>query len=530
MAHSDKIEILERRESWNTTDDDNTSDVGSEGSSEWPIATDPPSSSRYYINPFRKLRIQGRRRSLFRLARSRPLYRLGCLLVLAAVQAYLLHRDYFNALAAKFSPTVFARISTDEEHFLARPRWQLQLDNIDHGQQDASSTRRRVLDGHAQWNKLGSGYEGDTFAFNGTVIKVFKPDQSPLRNCVPGTTTSNLAWPPEIPVSLLLGGLANEPTTPDDAYFVPILDYFLRPTAEDESIGEWHLVTPFLSSGTLDHLAKRLRHHEPSLTTDEIDAHFRPSFHRILEALDIMHSQRDLCHDDVKMDNIFVRDYTSRPLETPGHTNYSVPDEKDTHWLLGDLGNAREPSHAYHASLLWSHDNGQHPDCRVNDLRRLVKSYILFLQAATKRSVAQRDVFVQSFLAASAPWSRLYWYTMNKMRNDDDALERTGAARHFHDVSATVFSPVNAEVNMVSEGMDLTKIPDGPIQDEMQRLAAPNLNKAWFDHRWLGIDDQSRRVWAVGRELGSGLGLSEKWAKIFGTMGILRTPTARRRC
>lgn len=386
-----------------------------------------------------------------------------------------------------------------------------------------------VLDNQAQWKKLGSGYEGNTFTFNGTVIKVFKTDQSPLRNCVPGTAPShNLAWPPEIPVSLLLGGLADTTqlsTTPDDAHFVPILDYFLLPTTEDEPlVGEWHLITPFLSSGTLDHLAKRLRHHEPALTTDEIDAHFRPSLHRILEALDIMHSQHDLCHDDVKLDNIFVMDYTSPPLESPGHTNYTAANEKDTHWVLGDLGNAREPTHDYHTSLLWSHDNGQHADCRVNDLRRLIKSYILFLQAATKHSTVQRDTFVESFLTGSSPWSSLYWYTMNK---DYSTLE-TGTARHIHDLSATVFSPVDAEGDMVSEGVNLAQIRDGPNRDEIQRLAQPSLDTAWFDHTWLGIDQQSRRVWSVGRELGSGLGLSERWAKIFGTMGILRTPSARR--
>lgn len=507
MAHSDKIDKLERQESWYTTDnEDSPSDGGPEGS--------------YNINPLRNIRIKGRRRSLLRLTRSRPFYRLACLVLVAvAVQAYLLHRSYFHALVAKFSPTAFARTSPDDELLLSNPRWQPQLD---------VPTRRLLLDSRPQWSKLGSGYEGDAFVFNGTVIKVFKPERSPLRNCVPGITTSKLAWPPEIPVSLLLGGLAQEPTTPDDAHFVPILDYFLQATAEDGNSGEWHLVTPFLASGTLDHLAERLRHHGPPLAIEEVDAHFRPSFHSILEALDTMHWQRDLCHDDIKMDNIFVKDYASPPLEAPGHTNYSLPAEQDTHWLLGDLGNAREPSHDYHTSLLWSHDNGQHPDCRVNDLRRLVKSYILFLQAATKGSVAQRDVFVESFLAASAPWGRLYWYAMNKMGNDD-ALE-SGGARHLQDLSATVFSPVDAEGNMVSEGMNLSQIPDGPTRDEIQRLAVPNLDKAWFDHSWLAIDDQSRRVWSVGRELSNGLGLSERWAKVFGTMGIWRTPTGRRAC
>lgn len=508
------IEQLEPQESW-TTDD--TADVDAEGGNEWQIKLESPST---YHHPL-KFRI-GCRRSLLRLARSRTLHRIGCLLlVLAGIQDYLLHQDYMNALAAKTSPTILTHLSANDQRLLADPRWQLNFG-------DRDGVRRTVLENQARWKKLGSGYEGDTFTCNDTVIKVYKTTQSPLRNCVPGTT-SKLAWPPEIPVSLLLGGLADttrphELTVPDNVHFVPVLDYFLLPTAEDDEqqSGEWHLVTPFLSSGTLNHLAKRLRHLEPSLTTDELDAHFRPSFHRILEALDIMHSQHNLCHDDVKLDNIFVTDYLSAPVEAPGHTSYSADATKDTHWLLGDLGNAREPSHGYHTSLLWSHDNGQHADCRVNDLRRLVKSYVLFLQAATKRSATHRDAFVQSFLTASAPWSRLYWYTMNR---NYDTLENgvVAAARHIQNMSTTVFSPVDAEGN-TSGGMHLNTVSDGPTRDDIQRLVRPVLSAAWFDNTWLGIDEKSRKVWSVGRELRSGLGLSEKWAKIFGTMGIMKIP------
>lgn len=506
MAYPDTTDKLERRESWNT---DNTSSVDLNDSKEWLIDNSKP---RAIYNPLR-IRI-GRRRSLLRLARSRPLYRLGCLLLaLAAIQAYLLHQDYLNALIAKSSPTMFTLKTTHDEHLLANPRWQLNA-----GAQDGS--RRAILSNQASWKKLGSGYEGNTFVYNGTVIKVFKTDRGPLRNCVPGTL-SPLAWPSEIPASLLLGGLADTmmPATSDDALFAPILDYFLLPT-ESKDTGKWHLITPYLSSGTLDHLAKRLRNHDPALTANEVDAHFRPSLHRILEALNIMHSQHNLCHDDVKLNNIFVTDYITTPAERPGNTNYSVAGEMDTHWVLGDLGNAREPSHSYHTSLLWSHDNYQHPDCRVNDLRRLIKSYVLFLQASMKHSDAYRDAFMRSFLSGSASWSRLYWYIMHK---EYETLE-AAAARHIHDLSATVFSPVDAKGDMVVE-RGLEGISNS---DEIQRLARPSLGMAWFDHTWLDIDEQSRRVWTVGRELGRGLGLSERWAKFFGTMGIMKTPA--RRC
>lgn len=497
MAYLDNIEKLERQDSWSTTDD-SLSDVSSEGET-W--------SS--YKNPLKNIRIGGRRRrSLFRFARSsRHLHRLGCLLlVLAGVQAYLLHRDYLDALAAKYSPTTFARISTYDQHFLADPRW-----NLDAPHQP--EIRNVVLENRAQWKKLGSGFEGKTFALDEAVIKVFNTNQSPLRNCVPGAR-DHLAWPSEIPVSLLLGGLANDERTliRDDAHFVPILDYFFLPNDDGNNDGNWHLVTPFLHSGTLDHLAKRLRSHEPALTTSEIDAHFRPSFHRILEALDIMHSRYDLCHDDVKMDNIFVMNYTYPPHELSRITNNSIGNERDTHWLLADLGNARQPSHPYHVSRLWAHDNGQHPDCRVNDLRRLAKSYILFLQAATKRSADNKARFVEGFVQGSTPWSKLYWYTMNA----------EVSAREIHDHSKRAFSPVDAEGNTIVSSETF----DG--EDETQRLARPNLGGAWFDHAWLGIDQQSRRVWSASRELSRGLGLSERWANLFGKIGIWNTPVSRR--
>lgn len=485
-------------------------------------ACDDLATGNWFSPPYNGLNIRIRRRHpLLRLFRSRFLYRFSyILLVLGTFQFFRLHRDYANALSAKFSPTLFTNIPQQKEYLLASRWWQ-------QGLGDHDGMRQTVLENQEQWKTLGSGYEGDTFAFNDTVIKVFKPNSSPLRNCVP-ETLPHLEWPSEIPASLILGGLADSwestPTIPDDYNFVPILDYFLS-TPEDKQNSRWHLITPFLTSGTLESLAKRLRRHEPPLTTEDIDASFRPSFNRILEALDTMHSQNNLCHDDLKMDNIFVMDYTSPPMRKPGNTNSSADiREKDTHWLLADLGNAREPSHAYHSSLLWSHDNDQHADCRINDLTRFLKSYLLFLRAASASSSSQIEDFNQAFLTSSAPWSQLYWYTMNSAQGP---LNGPTAARHIHSISATIFSAVGAEGNPAVSPPTTAGLQTNEIltSDEIQRLAQPNIQPAWFHHSWLRIDDHSRKAWSVSRELRSGMRLSEKWAKIFGTMGIFKTPS-----
>jgi hypothetical protein len=85
----------------------------------------------------------------------------------------------------------------------------------------------------------------------------------------------------------------------------------------------------------------------------------------------------------------------------------SVAPNKTTHWLLNDLGNARQPNHPYHASILWSGLNDNLPDCRANDVLRLLKSYTLFLRSAA----SDRAAFDIDFFAAAEPWSRLFWAT-----------------------------------------------------------------------------------------------------------------------
>lgn len=434
-----------------------------------------------------------------RLLRSRPAQRLICLiLALAGLQLYLLHSEYSSALAAKYSPTVFTRLPLRDEDILGSTRWQIDA-------KDQKRGREQLLSSRDQWKRLGSGCEGDTFSFNHSVIKVFKPGRSPLRNCVPNTV-SKLRWPPEVPVSLLLGGLSGHRHAgiSDRTEFLPVYDYFLSPTGENTP-GEWYLVTPLLETGTLEHLAKRLRKRNTSQTAEDIDMRYRPSFNRLLKALNTMHSQ-NLCHDDIKMDNVFVAD----SAQPSGNTSSSS--EKEAHWLLADLGNTRQANHKYHSSLLWAHDNGQNTDCRTNDVVRLVKSYLLFLQAAAG-SGDSGSAFNRAFLNASASWSRLYWYTINSARGH---LDGTTVAREILKMSTGLFAPVKLFVT-----------PETNMDDDGEKMSQPRLeDSSWSESIWPRFDGVFKQEAAVvAEQLRIGMRASERWARIFGTLGILPIPS-----
>lgn len=456
-----------------------------------------------------------RRRYSISLIRSRTFHRIIAVIIfLICIQLYLLHHAYHQALIEKFSPTLFAQLSQQQEDALASRGWEL-------GAEDDNGQRKTLLDNRGRWKKLGAGYEGDTFAFEDAVIKVFRTGRSPLRNCLPGSAPK-MAWPPEIPASLLLGGLQpsqeRSGVVPDQTDFVPVLDYFFIPASAAHEVGEWYFVTPFLRSGTLEHLAERLQSSGRSLTPEGVDARFRPSFDRLLQSLDHMHSNHGLCHDDIKLDNIFVTDFTSSAAD--GSDMHSAQDNlEDSHWILADLGNARQPSHQYHSSLLWTHDNGQHADCRVNDVVRLVKTYVMFLQSVVASTEGVR--FDETFLDGSSPWSQLYWYTINAA-GARGHLDGTVAAKHVHKISTTILAPTEAELATQT-------FPAGSVPGQLDLEAGRrNHNETVQDliesrpflvgHELFHMSDPTRR------ELHKGMSVSEKWAVIFGKMGFMKTP------
>ncbi|KAM0325770.1 hypothetical protein ACHAQA_007071 [Verticillium albo-atrum] len=304
--------------------------------------------------------------------------------VLALFHLGDLHLQFRDAMRAKYSATDFTSLTQDEEALLVRNEWQSDvIDGLD---------RATLLVNRPHWKRLGRGHEGDVFLFNNSVVKVYREDNSPLRNCVPGKP--GMRWPTEIPATLLLGGLEQERLHDDGdpfrSMFVPVQDYFLA-SIQDHQPPKWHFVTPFLRAGTAQKLAHDLSTAAEPFSYLELDRIYRPSFHALLSALTHLHTAHNLCHDDVKLDNIFIA---------------SAQDPK--RWILADLGNARQPDHPYHASALWTADTAQHRDCRINDAVRLTKSYMQFVREAA----ADRTAFDAALFAGEMPLSRLFWSVM----------------------------------------------------------------------------------------------------------------------
>jgi serine/threonine protein kinase len=309
-----------------------------------------------------------------------------------------------STLAAKYRQTNFNDVSRDSIAALLQNA-SIAINFTDLG--PAHVWRHR-----SKWRYLGSGYEGRIYIYGNQAIKTFKYGNSPFRNCLPGTA-AKIRWPTEIPASLLLGGklsLTNRMML--NSKFVPVLDFFLSPDSGD-SLGEWHIVYPYFESGNLAQLATRIQ--KRNMTFRDIDRLFRPSLDNLLEALDIMHTKHNICHDDIKLENLLV----TNPINST----------EDTSWLIADLGNVRQPSHPYHLSSLWT-DNDQIADCRINDATRLLKTYLSFLRQASlnlsskKAYSSSLEVFDAAFYGCQEPWSRLYW-SVNL-----DSTTKTATASH----------------------------------------------------------------------------------------------------
>ncbi|EEU42081.1 uncharacterized protein NECHADRAFT_101921 [Fusarium vanettenii 77-13-4] len=321
-------------------------------------------------------------------------------LVLGAFHWISVIHTHRKALIAKFSPTIFTHLTPWDSSTLADTHWRWnETGDFAWG----SYSRREIWANRHEWKRLGSGSEGEAFTYNGTVIKVYKEAKFPFRNCVPDAPLE-LRWPTEIEASLLLGGMAGDESQ-RDGEFLPVTDYFMSPSEEGEA--RWHFLTPFLASGSLVRLAGHLHHSGHAYTARDLDILYRPSLERLFEALDRMHNRHGLCHDDIKPDNIFLSGKGSL-----GKVDETLDMTKD--WILADLGNAREPDHPYHSSILWSRLNNNLSNCRVNDVVRLVKSYVLFLRAA----VDDGGAFDQQFFQGREPWAKLFWTIVDGVNSD----------------------------------------------------------------------------------------------------------------
>ncbi|KAB8336707.1 hypothetical protein FH972_021017 [Carpinus fangiana] len=253
-------------------------------------------------------------------------------------------------------------------------------------------------------SSLGSGKEGwarlatDLTSNETVVIKQLRSLPSVERNFVPQTIRHALhlpsdieaKWPTEIPSTLLLSSLSSSIAASGGTSLVPLLGYYhdISPFTDLSSdYPSWYLVTPYMSHGNLATFAQYIAKSQHNLSAVQLDCKYRPHLEALLRTISILQDHL-ICHDDVKATNIFVSNANS--------------------WHLGDFGQLRESSHPYHSSRIWI-SSLQHPDCRRNDVRRALKSYVSFLRDASSLSPAQQAAFDEELFAGRQPWARLYW-------------------------------------------------------------------------------------------------------------------------
>lgn len=429
-----------------------------------------PSKRHLYDRYLPKIHVQ----STYRLKRD-VLHRLALIVgVCCTVQFLRLHVLARSSLEAKYTTTIFSNTAELLDRY----------DSVLDG--DVAANRSALMTAKASWGPLGSGCEGSTFVWNQHVIKTFKPEGSPLRNCLPPelagdsqsierqTCSPGTRWPAEIPASLVMGTIQG---------FLPVGDAFYA-SASPEQEAQWHLVTPLMEGGTLQTLAKTMArsYTDTELSIRTLDVRFRPRFDELLGVLQVLHS-RGLCHDDLKLDNVFVAQPST---------------EHDGKWLLGDLGNVREVSHPYHASKIWMHSNRQLPDCRANDALRATKTYLQFLRHAVSSSRSTRSEFDKALLEAREPWARILWRAHvagNNLRAENALKWSTGDEK-----------------------------PTNPAS--LDSLTHPSLAGSWA--LWLFLPFHG---WQSDRERASASTLkitaSDAWAKILGLTWILGVPVGR---
>lgn len=250
-------------------------------------------------------------------------------------------------------------------------------------------------------HKLGRGYEGqaDIYTSKSTnqtvVIKTFFPwtreEDMPKEIAARLQRDYNITekkWPVDITATLrrynAKSSMADDLTVhPIDVFYVPRTEKELGP--KERPPLPWRMVLPLYSSGSLDSAAAALAY--LNLTTADIDFLYRPRYKTIFEALGRMHTTVEpesnatgFCHDDIKLDNLFLRN--------------------EAHEIMvGDMGQTRSLSHSYHKK--WY-------DCRLVDAHRAWKTYLVLLRNSSARNNGTSE-FDEELMAQTTDWADAYW-------------------------------------------------------------------------------------------------------------------------
>lgn len=196
----------------------------------------------------------------------------------------------------KAYPTDFSSVEAVNTS-LCRSTHPIRYDNVTH-----------IDDQYTFIHHLGSGQEGSVSFYksiddNLVAIKTFSLT---ARNEIPHQLVGDFAhitttWPSELEAGLLLINI-------DNASFVPVLDYFISQTSDG---WHWALVTPLMPGGTLLNLVQREKTASHPRSTEFLDRTYRRSLENLLLTLEELH-RKNLCHDDIKPDNIFISDDRTR--------------------------------------------------------------------------------------------------------------------------------------------------------------------------------------------------------------------------
>ncbi|KAF1967736.1 hypothetical protein BU23DRAFT_583653 [Bimuria novae-zelandiae CBS 107.79] len=326
---------------------------------------------------------------------------VGILAIIWLIHQQHLYSIYRSALSAKYAPTDFG--DTDFETTY-------QMDD------EAALLKDELIANREGWKKLGAGWEGTTYTYNGVVIKTFTPGRRPFRNCAPRNTSSR--WPTEIPASTLLGnnatGRSNASSKSKDTLqgrFLPVRTAFYA-TTDPDALLEWHLVTPFAPQG---------------IGLRALDARYRGKFHDLLDSLQALY-EAGFCHDDIKLDNVFLR------------------------------------------------------DCRANDSIRALKSYILFLRSAS----ADADLLDKKLFLRQAPLSRLFWWTMDGAQTmTSDELRRQSRIEHAERTAGVKAG--TREIEFMEQPSHLPRLPFRDIRLSKKTERMLDLHNSEVYARWMAM-------------------------------------------
>ena len=295
------------------------------------------------------------------------------------VQRILRHIQNKTDYSLKLVPTDFSALAGPGSAALLSPAKPIRQLNGTH-----------IDDRYIYMRELGKGMQGSAALYvdvsTGEVV-VVKTYNSDGRNHLPAQLADDFArysssWPSEIEAGLLLGS----PKISESSVYVPVKDYFILQSNRSDRSWAWAMVTPFIEDGTLKNLAEVTKIHER--TPQKLDMIFRPVLNTVLEGLDPLHAA-GYCHNDIKPDNVFVA--------------------ATKHWLLGDLGAVREIEHPWHMTRRIKREN-QWADCKTNDVRRALKTYLWFIRQAS----GDPSAFDLAFYAEQQAWSKLYWEFMRQ--------------------------------------------------------------------------------------------------------------------